>query len=235
MKDENQVKRIRGLTGQEVAVFSDAFLLGMWRLVVKIQEGAVRERASSLTAARPKEARPTRKSKENAGTIEVEKWLNERELSRLKSIPAGTLQAWRHQGEGPRYCKVGRSVKYHLKEVLARMESHAVPPRQGLWGRFHRPKSPPAAIGRASGLLLTTVQNKYMVLSMKRMPDTLSASQLAKHAGLSRSTVYKAVQDGDLHPMEGFPFVVFTKEEAKRWLKWLSKQTRPGPKAGPQK
>lgn len=47
-----------------------------------------------------------------------EQYLTERELAERWRITVKALQQWRLLREGPTYCKLGRSVRYPLSEVL---------------------------------------------------------------------------------------------------------------------
>ena len=48
-----------------------------------------------------------------------------REASGATGIPAGTLNYWRHVGDGPTYLKVGRRVFYDPATVWSWMDAHA--------------------------------------------------------------------------------------------------------------
>lgn len=39
------------------------------------------------------------------------------ELSQLIKVGIGTLEQWRHRGEGPRFVKLGRLVRYRVVDV----------------------------------------------------------------------------------------------------------------------
>jgi hypothetical protein len=49
--------------------------------------------------------------------------LNERDVSVMTSTPCGTLRRWRCAGRGPTWVKLEGSVRYHLSDVLAYVES----------------------------------------------------------------------------------------------------------------
>lgn len=38
--------------------------------------------------------------------------LTEREVSELLGLSVATLRAWRHRGQGPRFLRLGRAVRY---------------------------------------------------------------------------------------------------------------------------
>lgn len=45
--------------------------------------------------------------------------LNEAAASQMLGINVRTLQAWRFRGQGPRYLKMGRCVRYRRQDLLA--------------------------------------------------------------------------------------------------------------------
>lgn len=45
--------------------------------------------------------------------------MDQQELAEHWGIPVRTLAAWRHQGKGPRYMKLGGAVRYRLEDVEA--------------------------------------------------------------------------------------------------------------------
>ena len=44
--------------------------------------------------------------------IRVPRSLTEREVAELLGVSVATLRAWRHRGKGPRFPRLGRSVRY---------------------------------------------------------------------------------------------------------------------------
>lgn len=54
--------------------------------------------------------------------------MTETEVATYLAVDVGTLRAWRLRGQGPRYSKVGRLVRYDTGELQAwldsRMRSH---------------------------------------------------------------------------------------------------------------
>jgi predicted DNA-binding transcriptional regulator AlpA len=42
----------------------------------------------------------------------VTRALTEREVSELLGLSVATLRAWRHRGQGPRFLRLGRAVRY---------------------------------------------------------------------------------------------------------------------------
>lgn len=47
----------------------------------------------------------------------MQKFLSERELAVRWSSSVKTLQSWRLKGKGPKFTKLGRSVRYPVPEV----------------------------------------------------------------------------------------------------------------------
>ena len=45
--------------------------------------------------------------------------LNEQEVARRLGVSPFTLRAWRRQGRGPAYMKLGRAVRYRVADVAA--------------------------------------------------------------------------------------------------------------------
>jgi hypothetical protein len=52
--------------------------------------------------------------------------LTENRAAELLGVSVRTLQAWRLRGGGPRYCKMGRAVRYLRRELIAFQEDHTV-------------------------------------------------------------------------------------------------------------
>jgi hypothetical protein len=52
--------------------------------------------------------------------------LNEIQAAQLLGVSVRTLQAWRVRGGGPRYCKIGRAVRYQRRELVSFQEAHTV-------------------------------------------------------------------------------------------------------------
>jgi hypothetical protein len=52
--------------------------------------------------------------------------LNETQAAEFLSLSVRTLQAWRVRGGGPRYCKIGRAVRYQRRELVSFQETHTV-------------------------------------------------------------------------------------------------------------
>lgn len=45
-------------------------------------------------------------------TMPTPRALTEREVAELLGLSAATLRAWRHRGQGPRFLRLGRAVRY---------------------------------------------------------------------------------------------------------------------------
>jgi len=58
--------------------------------------------------------------------MEIPRWVDEREVSRIIGVAVQTLRNWRFQQRGPVYSKVGRSVRYRVDEVICFMEQKRV-------------------------------------------------------------------------------------------------------------
>jgi predicted DNA-binding transcriptional regulator AlpA len=57
---------------------------------------------------------------------DVDAALNENQAAEFLGLSTRTLQAWRVRGGGPRYVKIGRSVRYQRRELVMFQESHTV-------------------------------------------------------------------------------------------------------------
>jgi hypothetical protein len=51
---------------------------------------------------------------------------NENQAAEFLGVSVRTLQAWRVRGGGPRYCKIGRSVRYQRRALVLFQEEHTV-------------------------------------------------------------------------------------------------------------
>ena len=47
------------------------------------------------------------------------------EVADYLGVPVNTLTAWRYRGTGPRYCKIGRHVRYRWSDVEAFVAAQA--------------------------------------------------------------------------------------------------------------
>jgi hypothetical protein len=52
--------------------------------------------------------------------------LNENQAAQFLGVSVRTLQAWRVRGGGPRYCKIGRAVRYQRRELVSFQQVHTV-------------------------------------------------------------------------------------------------------------
>ena len=55
--------------------------------------------------------------------------LTEREVAELLGLSVATLRAWRHRGKGPRFLRLGRSVRYLPVDVADFVRASAVDTR----------------------------------------------------------------------------------------------------------
>jgi excisionase family DNA binding protein len=49
----------------------------------------------------------------------VVEWLTLQEVAERLKIPKATLDQWAHLGQGPRFAKFGRHVRYRFSDVIA--------------------------------------------------------------------------------------------------------------------
>lgn len=57
---------------------------------------------------------------------ETTRALPEREVAELLGLSVATLRAWRHRGKGPRFLRLGRSVRYLPADVADFVRASAV-------------------------------------------------------------------------------------------------------------
>jgi excisionase family DNA binding protein len=62
-------------------------------------------------------------------TRDTARALTEREVAELLRLSVATLRAWRHRGKGPRFLRLGRSVRYLPSDVDAVVRASAVDTR----------------------------------------------------------------------------------------------------------
>jgi excisionase family DNA binding protein len=60
--------------------------------------------------------------------MQVERLLSTEEVAEVLGRPARTLRQWRYLGEGPRYLKVGATVRYRARDVEAWLEAQEQEP-----------------------------------------------------------------------------------------------------------
>lgn len=58
--------------------------------------------------------------------VEAPAMLNTTQAAEYLSVSVPTLETWRCLGRGPRYCKVGRLVRYRVSDLEAYIESRTV-------------------------------------------------------------------------------------------------------------
>jgi hypothetical protein len=52
--------------------------------------------------------------------------VNENYAAEFLGVSVRTLQAWRVRGGGPRYCKIGRAVRYQRRALIEFQAEHTV-------------------------------------------------------------------------------------------------------------
>jgi len=52
--------------------------------------------------------------------------LNEKQVAIIIGLTVHSLRAWRLNGRGPRYCKIGRAVRYRIEDVQRFIESRLI-------------------------------------------------------------------------------------------------------------
>lgn len=50
---------------------------------------------------------------------QVDALLNEKQAAELRGVTPRALQAWRHRGGGPKFCRLGRRVQYRTNDLKA--------------------------------------------------------------------------------------------------------------------
>jgi phage terminase Nu1 subunit (DNA packaging protein) len=63
--------------------------------------------------------------------MEGERYVNERKVAELTDRGLPTLRNDRSKGVGIPYCKVGKSVRYRLSDVIGFMEKHKIQTEEG--------------------------------------------------------------------------------------------------------
>ena len=64
-----------------------------------------------------------------ATTSDTTRALTEREVAALLGLSVATLRAWRHRGKGPRFLRLGRSVRYLPSDLADFVRASAVDTR----------------------------------------------------------------------------------------------------------
>ena len=62
---------------------------------------------------------------EDAIADRPERLIHEQEAAQLLCVSFRTLQAWRVRGGGPRFCKIGRAVRYRRRDLMTWVEGRA--------------------------------------------------------------------------------------------------------------
>jgi predicted DNA-binding transcriptional regulator AlpA len=60
------------------------------------------------------------------GDMEGARAINESELARQANISTAVLRKWRREGRGPRFVKLGRLVRYLVRDVEVWLDDQAV-------------------------------------------------------------------------------------------------------------
>lgn len=58
-------------------------------------------------------------------------YLNEKQVSEFTGISLSSLRNHRHQCKGLPYIKLGKSVRYDIRDIIRHMESHRILPLDG--------------------------------------------------------------------------------------------------------
>jgi len=62
--------------------------------------------------------------------VDMQGLVNEKEAARLLGLSVITLRNYRHQRRGPIYYKLGRSVRYSLKDIMEFVEQRRIIPEK---------------------------------------------------------------------------------------------------------
>ena len=69
---------------------------------------------------------PRATTTERDQTRDTTRALTEREVADMLGLSVATLRAWRHRGKGPRFLRLGRSVRYLPADVADFVRASAV-------------------------------------------------------------------------------------------------------------
>ena len=69
---------------------------------------------------------PRATTTERGPTRDRARALTEREVADMLGLSVATLRAWRHRGKGPRFLRLGRSVRYLPSDVADFVRASAV-------------------------------------------------------------------------------------------------------------
>jgi excisionase family DNA binding protein len=65
----------------------------------------------------------------NSNTRDDESLLNESEAAKLLAVSVRTLQAWRTRESGPPFVRLGRAIRYRLKDLIEWVRSKTCLPK----------------------------------------------------------------------------------------------------------
>jgi len=68
--------------------------------------------------------------KDDKTSEELPRFLTEKEVARMTGLALSTLRNTRFQCRGLPYIKIGRAVRYDLRDVVRFMETHKIAPRE---------------------------------------------------------------------------------------------------------
>jgi len=68
--------------------------------------------------------------KDEKSSEELPRYLTEVEVSQMTGLALSTLRNTRLQCRGLPYIKIGRAVRYDLRDVVRYMETHKISPRE---------------------------------------------------------------------------------------------------------
>jgi len=97
------------------------------------------------------------KNTSSAGSADANQPLTEAEAAARLGLKVATLRAWRHQGRGPAYVRLGRAIRYLSSDIDDFLHSNRQSPRA------HResppPVSPTSDASRVHDTFTRTTQN----------------------------------------------------------------------------
>ena len=56
--------------------------------------------------------------------------VNEKALAKEMNLSVQTLRNWRHKGKGPPYIKIGRAVRYNIKDIEKYLKQNRIDPER---------------------------------------------------------------------------------------------------------
>jgi predicted DNA-binding transcriptional regulator AlpA len=87
---------------------------------------ARRAAGASATPGTERRHNPRATTTERDQTRDTARALTEREVADMLGLSVATLRAWRHRGKGPRFLRLGRSVRYLPADVADFVRASAV-------------------------------------------------------------------------------------------------------------